>query len=408
MTNNVLVLGAGSLQVPLIQTVKSKGYYAIVVSLYEDEPGMQIADEKVIADFCDEDIILDYALKYDICGILTDQTDIPVRTVAYVAEKMNLPGIGYETACIFTNKFLMREKCQELGIPTIRFRLVDKIGDAILFYEEIGRDVILKPINNQGSKGVYRISSLDDLYAKYHEAERYSRGEPILAEEYIAGEEIVIEALTYNGVTEGLICGDTYYFNIPDTFSAKQRLFPSCKNRLLIDKALSLNKTIVEGFGLKNGITHGEYIISKEQIYLIEIAARGGGVYISSDIIPLMTGFDTNSFIVNMAVDGKISSPEIRKIDKTVCYIAFFLPAGRIIRIDGREEVSAMPFVRRNNLDMLYVGKKTGENIDKTSRFFFVVEAESDYKMKSYIRSIREKLKIEVETALGVKGIIWD
>lgn len=46
MTNNVLVLGAGSLQVPLIQTVKSKGYCAIVVSLYEDEPGMQIADEK--------------------------------------------------------------------------------------------------------------------------------------------------------------------------------------------------------------------------------------------------------------------------------------------------------------------------------------------------------------------------
>lgn len=40
--------------------------------------------------------------------------------------------------------------------------------------------------------------------------------------------------------------------------------------------------------------------------------------------------------------------------------------------------------------------------------FFFVVEAESDYKMKSYIRSIREKLKIEVETARGVKGIIWD
>ena len=76
MTNNILVLGAGSLQVPLIQTVKSRGYRAIVVSLYEDEPGMQIADEKVIADFCDEDIILDYALKYDICGILTDQTDI--------------------------------------------------------------------------------------------------------------------------------------------------------------------------------------------------------------------------------------------------------------------------------------------------------------------------------------------
>lgn len=408
MTNNVIVLGAGSLQVPLIQTVKSRGYRAVVVSLYKDEPGMQIADEKVIADFCDEAIILEYALKYDICGILTDQTDIPVRTVAYVAEKMNLPGIGYETAGIFTNKFLMREKCRELGIPTIRYKLATDIGDAVLFYKELGCDVILKPINNQGSKGVYRISSLDDLYAKYPEAERFSRGAPILVEEYIVGEEIVIEALTYNGVTEELICGDTYYFNISDAFSAKQRLFPSRKNSSVINKALKLNKAIVEGFGLKDGVTHGEYIISKGQIYLIEIAARGGGVFISSDIIPLMTGFDPSSFIVSLAVNEKISRPEIRKINKTVCYIAFFLPAGRIIQIDGREEVQTMPFVHRNNLDVLYVGKKTGKNIDKTSRFFLVVEAENDDQMTTNIRCIREKLKIEVETVQGVQGIIWD
>ncbi|MEZ5336075.1 MAG: hypothetical protein R2741_13015 [Methanolobus sp.] len=50
-----------------------------------------------------------------------------------------------------------------------------------------------------------------------------------------------------------------------------------------------INKKLVEGFGLKFGFTHSEYIVEDEtgEIYLVEIAARGGGNYISSDIMLL-------------------------------------------------------------------------------------------------------------------------
>lgn len=404
-----MVLGAGALQVPLINKVIEKGYNPVVVSLNRDEPGMQMVKDTVVADFVEEELMLQYARHYNIVGIVTDQTDLPVRTVAYVSEKMNLPGIGYETACLFTDKFKMREKCREIGVKTLEYELASNIESAKSFFKNIGKDIIIKPLNNQGSKGVYKVSSLAELENKYYQAVRFSRGESILMEEFVRGEdELVIEGVALDGWSKNLVCGDTHYFNLPDVFSARQRIFPSVKDHAIVEQALELNKKIINGFGLKRGLTHGEYIISDGQVYLIEIAARGGGVYISSDIIPLMTGFDTTSFIVDIATNQVVKRPAIHHTGKVVCYVAFFLPEGIVKSFTGVTEVIAQPFVHHNNLDHLSIGKKVKKNTDKTSRFFMVLDADSAEEMASRIKWIQERLKVVVETDRGnQEGIIW-
>lgn len=406
---NILVLGAGALQIPLINKVIEKGYNPVVVSLHSDEPGMQMVKDTIVADFVEEELMLQYSRQYDIVGIVTDQTDLPVRTVAYVSEKMGLPGIGYETACLFTDKFKMREKCKELGIKTLEYALVDSLEAARSFYKNIGKDIIIKPLHNQGSKGVCKVTTLAELEEKYGEAERYSQEDKILLEEFVKGEdELVIEGVALDGWCENLVCGDTHYFNIPDVFSARQRIFPSVKASNIVEQALSLNKKIIEGFGLSRGLTHGEYIVSDGKVYLIEIAARGGGVYISSDIIPLMTGFDTTSFIVDIATKKEVERPIISKKNKVVSYVAFFLPEGIVQSITGIEEVVAQPYVHHNNLEHLIVGKRVKKNTDKTSRFFMVLEADSAEEMEARFNWIKQTLKIVVITDHKTQeGIIW-
>ena len=406
---NILVLGAGALQIPLINKVIEKGYNPVVVSLHSDEPGMQMVKDTIVADFVEEELMLQYSRQYDIVGIVTDQTDLPVRTVAYVSEKMGLPGIGYETACLFTDKFKMREKCKELGIKTLEYALVDSLEAARSFYKNIGKDVIIKPLHNQGSKGVCKVTTLAELEEKYVEAECYSQEDKILLEEFVKGEdELVIEGVALDGWCENLVCGDTHYFNIPDVFSARQRIFPSVKSSDIVEQALSLNKRIIEGFGLSRGLTHGEYIVSDGKVYLIEIAARGGGVYISSDIIPLMTGFDTTSFIVDIATKKEVERPVISKKNKVVSYVAFFLPEGIVQSITGIEEVVAQPYVHHNNLEHLIVGKRVKKNTDKTSRFFMVLEADSAEEMEARFNWIKQTLKIVVITDHKTQeGIIW-
>ena len=352
--NNILVLGAGILQVPLINAVIHRGYNPVVVSLVSTEPGMKMVKDSVIADFCDEQAILKIAKEFNVCGIATDQTDLPVRTIAYVADKLGLPSIGYDTACLFTDKYLMRERCRALGLSTINYSLCYSIEDLKAFIDAYGFPVILKPRNNQGSKGVVKLDNYDDMYLKYPQSLNYSRNCPLIVEEFVKGDEIVIESVVVDDAVHLLICGDTYYFDIPDAFAAKQRIFPSQKDITIIKAASELNEKIIKGFGLKTGLTHGEYIIKDGKVYLLEIAARGGGVFISSDIIPLMTGFDTTSFIIDTAAgirpDFKLSKP----VYACACYLAFFLPEGEILSIDGVDKVKSMPNVYHHNLDSFY------------------------------------------------------
>ena len=133
--DNILVFGAGALQVPLIEAVKRHGFNPVVVSLNPEEPGMLIVRDKVIDDFCDEQKMLEYAKKYNVKGVVTDQTDLPVRSIAFVCDKLGLPSIGYETACLFTDKYRMREKCRELGIKTLRYQFFNVLMFRNKFFE---------------------------------------------------------------------------------------------------------------------------------------------------------------------------------------------------------------------------------------------------------------------------------
>lgn len=406
--DNILVLGAGALQVPLIQTIQARGYNPVVVSLHNDEPGMLMVKDKVVGDFCDEEFTLQIAKDWNVIAVVTDQTDLPVRTIAYVCDHLGLPSIGYKTACLFTDKFLMREKCKEIGVKTIAYSLVDSLEEAKKFFIDLHHSAILKPINNQGSKGVYKVSSIEELEEKYAEATRYARGQKILIEEFITGQELVIEALAFDGKVTNLVCGDTHYFEVKDAFAAKDRIFPSMLDEEIVNKALNLNKKIVGGFGLSRGLTHGEYIIDGHDVYLIEIAARGGGVYISSDIIPLMTGFNTTSFIIDIATKSTVDTPFIEYKKMCTCYIAFFLPEGVINEVKGVREIQSLPYVHHNNLDALYIGKHIGKNIDKTSRYFLIMEASDRSELEERIELVHKLLQVNVDNGFKTKGIVWN
>ena len=54
--------------------------------------------------------------------------------MAYVAEQMGLPGIGYETGLLFTDKARMRDVMEAAGIPCLPNRTVTSVKDAVSFW----------------------------------------------------------------------------------------------------------------------------------------------------------------------------------------------------------------------------------------------------------------------------------
>lgn len=409
MTNTVLILGANSLQLPIINKANELGYQTVAVSPVVTEPGHAIATYSENCDVVDEEGVLALAKKYDICGILTDQTDLPVRTMAYVANKLGLPGNDYEVARIFTDKYLMHEKCKELGIKTLNYKLCHTFQEAEEFYRSIGKDIIVKPVDNQGSKGVGKVTSLDELRVKFEEAMAYSRSASVLVEEFIVGQEFLVEGICVNYKFRNLACGDNTNFSIPDVFSATKREFPSTAPKEVVEKILATNEKFVLGSGLKQGLTHTEIVWDGKDAILFEIAARGAGAYVASDLIHWQTGIEMEEFVLGVYT-GKIDKiPDFSWQHKSSCYISFFLPEGKVVKVEGLDEVISLPYTNHNNYDTLFVGKEIKKNTDKTSRFIIAFEAKDHEELMHRREDIIRMIKVDVVGADGiVKGPIWE
>ena len=169
------------------------------------------------------------------------------------------------------------------------------------------------------------------------------------------------------------------------------------------------NTRIIKGFGLRQGITHSEFIMDGNEIYLIETAARGGGVFISSDLIHLSCGLDTEKFLLDIATGQQHGLPEILPQQCVCGYLAFYIPTGTVVSVQGVQDVLALPYVHRNQLGKLRVGMVNEDgHTDKTSRLALIVSAPDRRTFEARAKTIRDLLKVETMTRDGIKPLIWE
>jgi len=405
----IMIIGAGRYQVPIIEKAKEMGYETIAVSPQGAYPGLDIADKVYYLDVRDEKGILNVARGEKISGVTTDQTDIAVRTVAYISSQMGLSGIDYDTATLFTNKLMMRERSRELGLPTINYKLCRSLDDAKDFFASLRKSAILKPVDNQGSRGVYMIDSMKELERRFYDTLTFSPTGQAIIEEYIHGREFEVDSIVVNYEEKTLMYADTDLYGIPNVFASKTRLYPSVADQESINKLLDLNHRTITGFGLKQGLTHSEYIQDEEtgEIYLIEAAARGGGSYISSHIAELQTGVNTSEFLIDLAL-GKINKMPGFETCRCHCgYVTFYLPEGEVVDVGDIDKVRSFSFVKKDTLDDIYPGLKTLSFNDKTARNVVIVDADSREELLANIEMIRNTLNTKVMTRNGIEGPIW-
>lgn len=406
-----MILGAGQLQMPIIQRAKERGLRVIVVSPGTSDPGFMFADKIVHLDVRDKYGILEAARKFKIDGITTDQTDLPVRTVAYVAQEMGLPGIPYEIGCLFTDKYKMRKRCTELGIPTPRYALVYSIDETIEFYKKCQyNNMIIKPVDSQASHGVSKIISENKVQEYFQEAASYSRSGGVLIEEWIDGEEFSVDSYIDNGKCHVLAIGHYHPFSIPGTFASYETIFPADKPQEVIDLIEDTNRQIIEGFGLTQGRSHGEYIVSNNQCYLVEIGARGGGAYFSSDNVRYVSGFQSEDYLIDLALGKKNAVFNVSNERYGCCCTLFvYLPeGGKVETLTGIDEVKALDFVKRNNLEKIQLNQINAKIIDKATRYFMVVVAENYSELHDYVNHIRNVLLIQTRMPNGEISLpIW-
>lgn len=403
LNKKVMILGAAEGQIPFIKICKEHGYELFVVSIQGDYPGFQYADHCIYLDTRDKDTILKVARDEKIDAILTDQTDVSVPTVAYVSEQMGLRSIGYERSLLFSNKFLMRTAAKNLGVGVPNFCKATTYKDAIEETSTFCYPLIIKPVDSSGSRGVRKVCSPEELRMYFDDTKSYSRSGTVIVEEYITGKEYLADGIALNGRYHNLDLGTKEYFNKPGMYISKMCMFTSSTaiNDPIEKTVLETNKKIVEGFRLPFGLTHAEYLVREtdKKVFLVEIAARGGGVFLSSDLTPRACGLDTNRILINYIVDGKIADIDDEKLGKdTAAWICFELHPGIIKAIKGVKETRNIPGVFMININKLKPGITVEATTDDTKKHGPVlIHSHSRDECYKTIQQVRQTLDVIVE-----------
>ena len=432
MRKRLLVIGAGDFQLAIVKRAST------MCDVLLAAPVIGTAFEPYIADalYCDVrdfDRILEFAqganhFGQPIDGVITDETDIPVLTVARIAQAMELPGIDPDIARLFTNKALMRTRMEELGLKVLPHKTVRSLDEAIAAFEEIGTTVIIKPLDAQGSRGVKRCETAEEIAEYFTEAARWSTSHRVMVEQCATGREFVVEGLALNYEFKNLCIGDTIYFQSIESLSAKERTFPTVVDDALRNRVLELNAKIVTGFGLKQGITHSEFVMDGDDIFLIETAARGGGAFISSDLIPGSCGLVSEDLLVRLALGEVKAFDDLKRLhlldhidadDEPALhpiqhcgYLAFYIPMGVVESVRGVKEVLSLPYVGNTQIEGLedLVGADYSQgHSDKTSRFLVTFRGDDRAQLEERMAYIRSTIEVDVRQPDGtLAGLIWE
>ncbi|WP_460283975.1 ATP-grasp domain-containing protein [Clostridium botulinum] len=303
----LLIIGAGQFQVPIIKRARQLGYKTIVTDYDCNAKGFEYADIALTISTLDKEKTLEVIKDYKVDGVLTT-SDLPVRTVAYVCEKLNLASIPYKAAIICTNKFLLRECMRENNIATPRYCLVDKNEQKFICdkLEQFKFPLIIKPVDSSASRGVIKLENKQSIKGAYNESVIYSKSGQVIIEEFIDGNEYSVEALTQNGetcivaITEKTTSGYPY-------FVEERHIVPANLKEKEEEQIKEIVKKCINAIGLDNSASHSELKLTPNGPVIIEIGARLGGDYITSDLVPLATGINMIDYAIRLSLGVNIN-----------------------------------------------------------------------------------------------------
>jgi len=398
----VLIVGAGKWQVPLIQTAKSQGYFVATTNLFANSPGFEISDQFAEIDVRDKEKTLEFAKKLKVDAVISDQSDLAVPTVAYVAEKLGLPGIGIDKSITYTNKAEMRGLCAALDFPNPKFEVVKDTEHAQKSLKRMRLPLIVKPIASHSSKGVVKVSQPQEISKAFDLAKNESESGDVLIEEFIDGEEFTIEGLKLNsGGHYSLAISYKKHFK-DNSMVASQLWYDESRHDLNLDSLVAQHNKLIESTELPFGITHAEYRYKDGEFFLIEVAARGGGTKISSHIVPIVTKLDINLMLLKMALGEKITDLKVAQVKQKVLLHFFQFRKGKVSKILNLPLAQKLPGVVEINL-IVGEGQETPTiNDDSLRHGYAIIQGPTINSLEMTLNEIQNLLKVEYENNTNI------
>lgn len=334
-----MVLAAGLLQIDVIEKAKSMGYYVLAVDGNPKAPGFNVADKAICADIVNEETMLKIARDEHVDGVIHPCSEVSMAVMGRINDELGLSGISREQAICATNKHLMRKAFEKGNAPSPKSILAQDAEDAwSRLQNEFDTDAILKPSRNSGSRGIAKVSrNMDkgDFIRAYDEALSESRDHSVLIEQFIEGPEFSIEMIVWQGEIHVLTVTDKKTTGAPH-FVELGHNQPSCFSDTDVETLKAAAVAGVRALGVNNCACHAEAKLMNGKAYLMEVGARLGGDFISTELTHLSTGIDMVAAAIDVAL-GVEPDLSAKEEPKGVC-IRYFCPKpGKLVSISNTE-----------------------------------------------------------------------
>ncbi|MDR1869253.1 MAG: ATP-grasp domain-containing protein [Treponema sp.] len=344
----LIILGAGVMQGPAIRIAGELGFYSIVLDGSSQAPCISMADQFEKIDLKNKEEIEAFARSIQSSssrlGILTAGTDFSA-SVAWVAEKLGLPGIPYESALNASDKSRMRACFKKDGLPSPDFITIteaDKLTPDMPF------PLVIKPVDNMGGRGCRRVNAVEEFDEAAQSAISFSRSGRAIVEAFMDGPEFSVDAIVYHG--EITICGlaDRHIF-FPPYFIEMGHTMPTVIEKEKQDAMLETFRAGVRSLGLAGkdsiGAAKGDIKFTSRGPMIGEIAARLSGGYMSGWTYPYSSGVQPIRAAI-LAAMGRAPDGLVPEKNWTCAERAFISIPGTVKQIFGVEQARNKPYVK--------------------------------------------------------------
>lgn len=365
MSKKILVIGAGLAQADAIRKSRDLGYHIMASDISPDAPGLKAAHERRIFDVKDIESNLDWARDAKIDGVISYASDITLPTVQAVREALDLPGLGRVPMEISLDKSRQRQLFKEAGLSQPAFGIVDDVNELERATAKIGFPLVIKPVDNAGSRGVALIEEPGQLQSAFTAAIENSKKGLVIVEEFMEGTELTIEGFSINGSHHILAISDKFK---PDGSYrvATQLAYPAAISDELEKEVIDLMCAAYDAAGIDNTPTHSEIILTSEGPKIVEISCRGGGFYVFTHIVEAASGYDIVANWTRMCAGDPVV--EVNNMKRGVVLGFYAARPGRLVSVTGLEDAQALEgietglFIKPSEIvpELMTDGSRTG------------------------------------------------
>ena len=394
----LMIVGGGEAQLNAIKRARSLGFTVVVSDMNPNCPGALEADFFIKASTFSFKETYMAAKKAEVNAILTLGTDQPVLPVAETAAEMGLPtGISVEAALSVTNKRIMKPIFERNGIPTCKFKLISNNSESAEL-DGLIYPLVIKPVDSQGQRGVYKIRNWKDLKGFISDVLSYSRENEVLVEEFYESDEITISAWSVDGqfypltITDRVCVSNGSHIGVCTSHE-----YPSKYLKEYGEDIISISKNCVNSFKIKNGPVYIQMLIGKEGIKVNEIASRIGGAY-EDEFIPAITGVDILNLQFELATKGKVNDTVLKEYQfpsqSFGSVILFFTKPG-IVKSNGDIDIVKKITGVVNGKYILLPGITVGDRENSTGRAGYVaIQSKSKTKLEELKKNVYSLLEV--------------